>query len=131
RWSDRFKEIELPLFPGYLFCRFDPKYQLPIIKTPGIVSIISFLRTPAPVEEYEIAALQTMMASSAGVEPWPYLKVGQFVRGDEGPLRDLEGILIQLKKKQRLVVSVTLLQRSVAVELDRCSITPVISPRVA
>src|SRR6266436_1388524 len=61
RWSDRIKQIDLPLFPGYLFCRFDPQYQLPIIKTPGVVSIISFVRMPMPVEKHEIASIQALV----------------------------------------------------------------------
>src|SRR5947209_4255671 len=80
RWSDRIKRIDLPLFPGYLFCRFDPQYQLPIIKTPGVVSIISFVRAPARVEDQEIASIQALIDSGVGAEPWPYLQVGQTVR---------------------------------------------------
>ena len=130
-WSDRTKVIDLPLFPGYLFCRFDPQYQLPIVQTPGVISVLSFVRTPAVISENEIASIRTLMGSGMDIEPWPYLGVGQTVRIEDGPLQDVEGIVVQLKKKQRLVVSVSLLQRSVAVEIDRYSITPVSPQRRA
>src|ERR1700693_3660828 len=61
RWSDRIKELEAPLFPGYLFCRFDPQDRLPILKTPGVIQIVGVNRTPVAVDEAEISAVQTMV----------------------------------------------------------------------
>jgi transcription antitermination factor NusG len=119
RWSDRVKVLSLPLFPGYVFCRFAPTQQSLVLDTPGVYGIVSVGRTPAPIDEDEVAALQTMIHSHAAAEPWPFLHAGDNVRIEEGPLRGLQGILIQTKQQHRIVLSVTLLQRSVAVEVDR------------
>lgn len=125
RWSDRIKEVELPLFPGYLFCRFNPHKRLPILLTPGVVLIVGIGRTPAPVDEEEIAAIQTVVKSGLPAQPWPFLQIGQRLRIDYGALCGLEGILLELKGHRRIVVSVTLLQRSVAVELDSDWVSPI------
>ena len=122
-WSDRIKKLESPLFPGYVFCRFDPRIRQAILKTPGVVSIVSFGKTPEPVDDGEVAALQSVCRSGLVATPWPTPEVGSKVRLHEGPLRGLEGILVE-DKKTRLVLSLTLLQRSVAVEIDRGWIEP-------
>jgi transcription antitermination factor NusG len=129
RWSDRIKEVESPLFPGYLFCRFNQHDRLPILKTPGVIQIVGFNRVPAVVEESEISALQTLMVSGAPNHPCPFLELGDKARIESGPLRGLEGILTDFKGHHRLVLSVTLLQRSVAVEIDSALVTPVTSAR--
>jgi transcription antitermination factor NusG len=118
RWSDRIKVTEDPLFPSYLFCRFDPQYRLPILKTPGVIQVVGYDRTPVPIDDGEIQAIQILVQSGFPSQPWPFLTVGERVQIESGPLRGLEGILVALKGKHRLVVSVTLLQRSVAVEMD-------------
>ena len=118
RWSDRTKEFKLPLFPGYLFCRFDPLLRLPILKTPGVFSILGIGRTPVPVDEAEITTIQSIVESGLFAQPWPFLQIGQRVQIEYGPLSGLEGIVINSKSHQRFIVSVTLLQRSVAVEMD-------------
>jgi len=125
RWSDRVKELDMPLFPGYVFCRFDPEDRLPILTTPGVISLVGIGKTPTPVEEAELAALRMVVQSGLNAEPWPFLKVGQPVRIDLGPLAGLEGILTELKNRQRLIVSVGLLQRSVAVEIDGAWVSPI------
>jgi transcription antitermination factor NusG len=127
RWSDRMKELEMPLFPGYLFCRFDVAKRLPILTTPGIVQVVGMGKTPLPVDDTEIAAIQSIVVSRLKAQPWPYLQVGQRVRIEQGPLTGLQGLLIALKKTHRLVVSVTLLQRSVAVEVDHDWASPVVT----
>lgn len=118
RWSDRIKQIELPLFPGYLFCRFDPQQRLPILMTPGVVQIVGIAKTPIPIDNAEIEAIQTAVRSGLPAQPWPFLEVGQRVRVDYGALAGLEGILVDFRGQYRIVVSVTLLRRSVAVEMD-------------
>jgi len=117
-WSDRIKLVETPLFPGYLFCRFDINNRLPILTTPGVIQVVGFNRTPIPVEDAEIDAIQNLVASGFPSQPWPFLQAGDRVQINSGPLRGLEGLLVELKGSHRLVVSVTLLQRSVAVEID-------------
>ncbi len=124
RWSDRAKVVQLPLFPGYLFCRFDYQHRLPILKTPGVMQIVSFNRMPTPVKDEEIRSIQALVASGLPNQPWPYLAVGDRVRIEAGPLRGVEGILTSHKGEHRLVLSVTLLQRSVAVEIDSAMVTP-------
>ncbi len=123
-WSDRIKKLEHPLFPGYVFCRFDTRMRQTVLKSPGVVSIVSFGKIPEPVDDAEIAALQAVCRSGLAATPWPTPKVGSRVRLREGPLRGLEGIFVE-DKKTRLILSLTLLQRSVAVEIDRTWITPV------
>jgi transcription antitermination factor NusG len=120
RWSDRVKELELPLFPGYLFCRFNPSDRLmPILATPGVVNIVGAGKTPIPVDEDEIEAIRAILRSGLRTEPWPLLQLGSTVRIDAGPLEGFEGIVINTDKICRLIVSVGLLQRSVAVEINR------------
>jgi len=125
RWGGRMRKFELPLFPSYVFCRFDVLKRLPILVTPGVLSVVSRGRIPIPVERTEIAALQRLVSSGAQAEPWPYLVVGDRVRIESTPLRGLEGILISVKGSHRVVVSVSLLQRSVALEVDRASVSAI------
>ena len=131
RWSDRVKEVETPLFPGYLFCRFDPQDRLPIMKTPGVMQIVGVNRVPVPVDEVEINAIQTLVASGIPNQPWPFLQVGEKVRIESGSLRGLEGILMDFKGTQRLVLSITLLQRSVSVEIDSAFVSSTASSQRA
>ena len=118
RWSDRIKEVQTPLFPGYLFCRFDPQNRLPILKTPGVIQVVGHSRQPIPVNEDEIRSIQMLVTSGIPNQPWPFLKVGEKVRIESGPLRGLEGVLAEIKGNRRLILSVSLLQLSVAVEMD-------------
>jgi transcription antitermination factor NusG len=124
RWSDRVKKFDLPLFPGYLFCRFDSMDRLPIMTTPGMIQIVGFGKTPVPVEDSEIAAIQCAVSSDLAREPWPYLQVGEKVRVECGALRGVEGILLNIKGGHRLILSVTLLQRSVAIEVSSAWVVP-------
>jgi len=124
RWSDRIKKVELPLFPGYLFCRFDPYHRLPILKTPWLLRIVGFNHIPTPVDDKEIGSVRTLVASGAAAQPWPFAEIGEKVRIESGPLRGIVGILTQIKGHNKLVISVTLLQRSVAVEVDSALVAP-------
>jgi transcription antitermination factor NusG len=108
---------ELPVFAGYVFCQFDPLRRLPIITTPGVLHIVGLGKTPLPVENSEIQALQHITRAGLALQACDYLKVGNRVRIEEGPLKGVEGILIDKRNSRRLVVSVTLLKRSVAVEV--------------
>lgn len=128
RWSDRIKEMDLPLFPGYVFCQFNADTRLPILTTPGVVSVVGYGREPVPVDAAEIATIRAIIASGLAAIPWPYLRTGSRVLIEEGPLAGIEGIVSSTKKEWRLVVSVTMLQRSVAVEIDRAWVRPLTSP---
>ncbi|HEV2522558.1 MAG TPA: transcription termination/antitermination NusG family protein [Candidatus Acidoferrales bacterium] len=118
RWSDRTKISEMPLFPGYFFCRMDPQNRLPVLMTPCVIQIVGTGRTPIPINEEEIAAIQRLVESGLSTMPWPYVQVGNVARIEEGPLRGLSGIVIKIKSGLKLVLSVNLLHRSVAVEID-------------
>jgi transcription antitermination factor NusG len=119
RWSDRTRELEIPLFPGYVFCRFDPLYRMPILTVPGVNMIVGIGKTLMPVEDRELASIRTVLDSDLYCEPWPFLAIGQKVCVERGPLAGTEGMVTLVKNSHRLVISVNLLQRSVAVEIDR------------
>ena len=123
RWSDRIKEIEASLFPGYLFCKFDPLNRLPILKTPWVVQVVGCNRLPTPVDLQELNAIRALVDSGLPTQPWPFFEIGDTVRIESGPLRGVRGILTKFKGNHRLVLSITLLQRSVAVEVDSALVT--------
>lgn len=125
QWSDRVKELEQPLFPGYLFSRFDFQSRRQLVMAPGVIQIVGNGRVPLAVAEIEIERLQVAVASDAARQPWPYIEVGEPVRVNHGSLRGVEGILINFKGSHRVVLSVSLLQRSVAVEVDLSWVTAV------
>jgi transcription antitermination factor NusG len=123
--ADRVREIELPLFPGYLFCRFNAINRLPILVVPGVKAVVGTRKDLLPVDESELDGIRAVLNSKAFCEPWPYLEIGQRVVVDRGPMAGAEGIVQILKNKYRLVISVSMLQRSVAVEIDRECLKPV------
>ena len=125
RWSDRFKEIEVPLFPGYVFCHFNVMNRLPILTIPGVVHVVGVGKIPAPIDESEIAAIQVAAKSGLPSEPWPSLCIGHKVRIEHGPLLGIQGILSGFRGHRRLVLSVTLLQRSIAVQVDEAWVQPI------
>jgi transcription antitermination factor NusG len=118
RWSDRFKEFELPLFPGYVFSRFDPLNRLPVLSIPGVVNPVAIGNTPVPVDDTEMTAIQAAVKNGLRRSPWPFLQVGQRVRIEQGPLCGIEGILVAFRGRERLVLSVSLLQSSIAVQVE-------------
>jgi transcription antitermination factor NusG len=126
QWTDRVKQMELPLFPGYVFCRFDVQNWLPIKSTAGVVSIVSIGNTPATIEEHEVEAIRSAMRGGVAAEPWPFLREGQRVRVCAGAMRGHEGLLVNVKNRSRLILSVSMLQRSVAIEVDRDVVEPIL-----
>lgn len=123
RWSDRTKSLEIPLFPGYVFCRLESKSWLPLLTIPGVLHFVSVGKAPAPIDASEMLAIRMATESGCPTEPWPFLNVGPKVRLGKGPLAGLEGRLVEIREQYRMVVSVTLLKRSVAVELDRTCVS--------
>lgn len=123
RWSDRMQDVELPLFPGYVFCRLDPVQRMPILRIPAVHAILGDRTAPESVPDSEIEALRVACNSGIDAVPCPFLAVGAKVRIAEGPLSGIDGILVEAKPT-RLVLSVSLLQRSVSLEIDRAWITP-------
>lgn len=118
----------LPLFPGYVFCRFDPALRHSVLATSGVIDVVRFGAEPAAIEKSEIEAVQFIVNSSAGAEPYSDLVRGQRVMMTDGPLSGLTGTLTTVGNSCRLVVSVELLCRSVSVEIDRDWVVP-IDPR--
>lgn len=124
-WSDRIKVVDLPLFAGYVFACFSYAQRIVALGTAGVRSIVGFGSTPQPIPEAEIAALQSIRIAGLPIRPWPYLQAGQRVQVVKGCLAGLEGILAREKDLFRVVVSVEMLMRSVAVEVERDCIAPV------
>ena len=130
-WSDRVKEIERVLFPGYIFCKFDATDRLPLLVIPGVRGIVGFGGKLMPIPEQEIDAIKRVVNSGMQYGPWPGIDVGETVEVRHGPLRGLGGVVVQLKGKHHLIISINLLQRCVSVEIDKASITPVGQNRAA
>jgi len=125
RSGGRTRHVELPLFPTYLFCQFDPQRPLPILTTPGVFDITGGHDGFWPVDSEQIAAVRAIAASGLPSAPVPYGKAGDGVFVEQGPLRGTKGVLERCKNGDRLVVSIGILQRSVAVEIDSSWVRPV------
>lgn len=125
KWSDRTKEIRQALFPGYLFCRFRYESRQPVVTTAGVLQVVGNGRHAVAVPDSEIEALQVAVTSEVPSQPWPYLRAGELVRVNYGQLSGLQGILVNFKGNHRVVLSVTLLQRSLALEVDLNWLSPV------
>jgi transcription antitermination factor NusG len=119
RFSDRIRTVELPLFPGYVFGRFDKNNRLPILQLPGVVHVVGVGKEPVPVDSAEIASIRAIANSALCTEPWPFISIGQRVEIAAGPLAGAQGVILGIRGKYRLIASLTLLQRSIAVEIDR------------
>jgi transcription antitermination factor NusG len=127
RWSDRSQDVYLPLFPAYVFCRADLSGRSPLVTTPGVIGILSFGGSPAIITDQEINAIKAALCSGLHAEPWPYLREGQRVRIQRGSLTGIEGILVRKKSNWWVVLSIEVLYRSVALEIDREWVMPVSS----
>lgn len=124
RWKDRRKELELPLFPGYVFVWMSLQDQLRVLQIAGVVRFVSFNGHPVPVADSEMQGLMNGIKRGVSVEPHPYLTVGRRVRIKRGPLAPAQGILVRRKDKFRVVLSLDLIMRSVSVEVDEADIEP-------
>jgi transcription antitermination factor NusG len=124
RWKDRRKQLELPLFPGYVFVHMALKDRLEVLRLPGVVQLVSFNGKPAALPDIEIDALRERLIRNVHAEPHPYLKIGKRVRVHSGPIAGLEGVLVRRKDKFRVVISIHMIQRSIAVEVDESEIKP-------
>ena len=115
-WSDRKVDLELPLFPGYIFCRFDVRIRLPIMITPSVVRIVGNGKMPLPIDVHEIEAVMRVLQSGYEAQPHPFVAVGCRVMINHGPLAGLEGIVKSLRNR-RLILSVGMVQQSICVDL--------------
>jgi transcription antitermination factor NusG len=121
------RTVRLPLFPGYVFCRMESANRMAVLTVPGVVDLVSFGGRPAQVDPTELEAIRRCVHSASAIQPWGYLNAGDKVRIDDGPLRGLEGILVRASGEARLVVSVSLLSRSLAVDVEKHRVSPVSS----
>ena len=124
RWKDRRKELELPLFPGYLFVRIALRDRLQVLRIPGVAHLVGTQGKPSQLPDLEITRLQAGLLPGNRLAPHPYLKVGRRIRVASGPMAGTEGILVRRKDALRVVVSVDLIQRSFALEIDESDIVP-------
>ena len=129
KWSDRTKEMQQALFPGYVFCRFDYENRHPVVMTTGVTQVVGTGKVAIPIADSEIEALQVAVSSGVPAQPWPYLRTGEYVQVNYGHLAGLQGILVNFKGNHRVVLSVTLLQRSLALEVELDWLSPVAEPR--
>lgn len=118
RWKDRRKELDMVLFPGYVFVRMDLRDRLRVLELPGVVGLVSSKGQPVLIPKQEIKALKDGLVAGVRAEPHPYLKAGRQVRVKHGPLQGLQGTLIRRKEGFRIVFSLDLIMRSIAVEVD-------------
>jgi transcription antitermination factor NusG len=119
KWADRWKIVQLPLFPGYVFCRFDASQRSSVLATSGVIDVVRTGSQPAAIDECEIEAIHRVVQSPLLSEPFPDLVKGSRVMMSDGPLKGLTGTLMEVRKSFRLVISVELLRRSVLIEIDR------------
>jgi transcription antitermination factor NusG len=125
KWKDRRVKLDLPLFPGYVFVQMALRDRLQVLQIPGVANLVGSGGTPTALQEGEIEALRTSLASGVRAEPHPYLTLGRQVRVKAGPLAGLRGILVSRKNRARFVVSIELIQRAMAVEIDEADLEAV------
>jgi transcription antitermination factor NusG len=126
RWKDRRVNLDLPLFPGYIFVRLALRDRLRVVQIPSVVRLVGFNGLPTALPDTEMEILRTGLSRSLRAEPYPFLTVGRRVRVTGGPFAGLEGILRRKKTNLRVVVSLELIQRSVAVDVDAADVRPMI-----
>ncbi|MGH9354284.1 MAG: UpxY family transcription antiterminator [Terriglobia bacterium] len=129
RWKDRLKQLSLPLFPSYVFVKGGRDRQLQMMTTPGVYSIVASAGRAATIPEEQIDAVKRMVEGPLRVEPHPFLKCGDPVRVTAGPLQGIEGVLVRKKNLTRLVLSIEMLMKSVAVEIDAWMVERISSGR--
>lgn len=125
KWKDREVELALPLFPGYVFVRMALEHKLRVLQVPGVACLVSFAGKPAVVPAEEFARIQELLNRRVLATPHPYLNVGRRARVLDGPFAGLEGIVVRRNKRNRLVISLDLIERSIAVELGEANLESV------
>jgi transcription antitermination factor NusG len=118
RWKDRRVRIQTPFFPGYVFTRINLSERSKVLAAPGVIRMLSFNGTPAPIDDSEIEAVRLCLERGATLEPCPSFQVGDRVRVRSGVLEGLEGLVSRCKSERRLIVPISLINQSVAVEID-------------
>ena len=129
-YSDRIKKVKSALFPGYLFCSFTLEQRVQLLQCEGVESIVCFGNVPARIPNCEIDAIIRVVESGQSSEPWPHLQTGDQVTVQVGSLKGVSGYLLQTRGSDRLLLSISLLQRSISVEIDRSWVRPVVQNAV-
>jgi transcription antitermination factor NusG len=124
RWKDRRVNLELPLFPGYVFVRLALRERLRVVQIPSVVRLVGFGGMPTALPDTEMEILRTGLGQTLRAEPHPFLTVGRRVRITAGPFAGLQGVLKRKKSSLRVVVTLELIQRSVAVDVDAADVRP-------
>jgi len=124
RWKDRRKELDMALFPGYVFVNLNLRDRMGVLQAPGVLQFVTFQGQPAAVPDPEIRALESGLTAGLRPQPHPYLREGKKVRVKSGPLADAQGIMIRRKDGFRLVLSIDLLMRSVLLDVDEADVEP-------
>jgi transcription antitermination factor NusG len=124
RWRDRRKELDMVLFPGYVFVNLDLRHRLCVLQAPGVLRFVTFQGHPSPVKDSELQSLALGLAGGSRTEPHPYLQRGRRVRVVRGALANTEGILVRRKERFRLVLSIELIMRSVMLDVDEADVEP-------
>ena len=125
KWKDRKVRLQMPLFPGYVFVHLALQNRLNVLQVPGVACLVGFAGRPVAVPEEEFAKIRGFLKQGLRAEPHPYLKAGQRVRVRTGPLEGMEGIVLRRKNGCRLVISLQLIQRAMAVDMDGVDLEPV------
>ena len=131
RWKDRRVQLELALFPGYVFVRLALSDRLRVLQIPSVVRLVGFGGLPTALPDEEMEILRKGLCQGLRAEPHPFLAVGRRVRISAGPFAGLEGVLKRKKSNLRVVVSLELIQRSVAVDVDAADVQGVASAKGA
>jgi transcription antitermination factor NusG len=125
RWKDRRVKLQLPLFPGYVFVRLVLPDRMQVLQIPGVAKLVGFNGTPTALPQEEIDSLRTSLEGGVRAEPHPFMTAGRHVRVKYGPLAGMTGILVKRKNRARFVVSVELIQRAIAIEIEETDLEPV------
>jgi len=126
RWKDRWMRLRMPLFPGYVFVRMAPVDRLRVLQVPSVVRLVGFNGHLSPLPDEEIEGLKKGLAGGVRAEPHPFLTVGRRVRIKSGPLEGRQGILLRRKGMLRVVLSINLIMRSIAVDMDVADVEPLV-----
>jgi transcription antitermination factor NusG len=124
RWKDRTVRLETPLFPGYVFTRIAPEERNKVVSAPSVIRMLSFNGKPCPIAESEVEAIRVCIAGGAALQPHMFLQVGERVRIRSGAFEGVEGIVLRHKGACQLVISVALIQQSVALEISAYQLEP-------
>jgi len=124
RWKNRCEvDLDLPLFPNYVFVHIDPRERVRVLEVPGVLSLVGFGQTLAPLSDFEIEALRSCVGQRK-IEPHPYLVIGERVRIKAGPMTGMEGVLVRKRSNYRVVLALDVIMQCVAVEVDADDVEP-------